>query len=255
MAWGYLDQHHHPLGVAFSPGYDEAEARRVLASHVTDALGPEATDHVDLSPVCDLPGRALLAAGDGASMLVVGARGRGGFAGLILGSVSQKVLHHATCPVAVVHAMEDGGPNEHEQRIVVGVDGSAGGDTALRWALGEARPRGATVEVVHAWHMPFVAPYPYLTPTFDTTGLEEAARETLDRSIQRADPALDDRITPVLSLSGASALLLECAKGADLVVVGSRGTSAVEAVLVGSVSLQVAMHAPCTVVVVPDGAS
>jgi nucleotide-binding universal stress UspA family protein len=223
-----------------------------LASYVTDALGPDAIDDIDLRPVCDLPGRALVAASDGAAMVVVGARGRGGFAGLLLGSVSQKVLHNATCPVAVVHATENGVPDGNEQRIVVGVDGSAGGDAALRWALAEARRRGAELEVVHAWRMPFVAPYPYMTTDFDPATFEAVGRDTLDRAVERARPTPTDRINTVLSLSGASALLLESAKGADVVVVGSRGASALKAALIGSVSQQVAMHAPCPVVVVPE---
>jgi nucleotide-binding universal stress UspA family protein len=255
MAWGYLDQHHHPLDAPFTPDYDEAAAHLALASYVTDALGPDATDDVELRPVCDLPARALLSVCDEAALLVVGARGRGGFAGLLLGSVSQKVLHHATCPVAVVHSLENGATTEHEQRIVVGVDGSSGGDAALRWALEEGRRRDATVDVVHAWHMPYAAPYPYLATDFETKPFEESARETLDRTMERAPLTPDDRVNPILSLSGAAALLMETSKGADLVVVGSRGTSAVKAALLGSVSQQVAMHAPCTVVVVPERGS
>lgn len=57
-----------------------------------------------------LKGRAadtLIAAADGADMLVVGNRGRGGFRGLLLGSVSQQVTHHATCPVVIVRADMD----------------------------------------------------------------------------------------------------------------------------------------------------
>jgi nucleotide-binding universal stress UspA family protein len=255
MAWGYLDQHHHPADAPFAPNYSEADAHLALASYVTDALGPDATDAVDLHPVCDLPARALLEASEDAEMVVVGARGRGGFAGLLLGSVSQKVLHHAPCPVAIVHGQEDPPSAEHAARIVVGVDGSSGGDTALRWALVEARLRGAIVDVVHAWHMPFVAPYPYMTVGFDTATFEKAARDTLDRAIERAHPTADDRIIPVLALSGASALLIETAKGADLVVVGCHGASAVKAALIGSVSQQVAMHGPCPVVVLPAGRS
>jgi nucleotide-binding universal stress UspA family protein len=50
----------------------------------------------------DDPGAALLRAAEGADLLVVGSRGRGGFAGLLLGSVSQKAIHHARCPVVVI---------------------------------------------------------------------------------------------------------------------------------------------------------
>lgn len=254
MAWGYLDQHHHPLDAPFTPDYDEAEAHLALASYVTDALGPEATDDVELLPVCDLPARALLESSRGAAMLVVGARGRGGFAGLLLGSVSQKILHRATCPVAVVRDVEDD-RIEGDARIAVGIDGSPGADVALRWALDEGRRRGAMVEVVHAWHMPYVAPYPYMTTDLDTASFEEVARDTVDRAIERAKPTAEDRITRVLTRGTAAGLLLDVAKGADLIVVGSRGVSGLKAAVLGSVSQQVAMHAVCPVVVIPEEAS
>jgi nucleotide-binding universal stress UspA family protein len=57
-----------------------------------------------------LKGRAadtLIAAAEGADMLIVGNRGRGGFRGLLLGSVSQQIAHHATCPVVIVRADMD----------------------------------------------------------------------------------------------------------------------------------------------------
>jgi nucleotide-binding universal stress UspA family protein len=52
--------------------------------------------------------RALLETADGADLLVVGSRGRGTFRGMLLGSVSQECVHHASCPVVVVHPQRTG---------------------------------------------------------------------------------------------------------------------------------------------------
>jgi nucleotide-binding universal stress UspA family protein len=75
-----------------------------LEADVAALLGAEraraATCHVVHAP----PVRALIEAAEGADVLVVGARGRGGFAGLLLGSVSDQVTHHAPCPVTVVRS-------------------------------------------------------------------------------------------------------------------------------------------------------
>ena len=101
MAWDLLAQHHaHGASKRFDPDYDEAAAREVLAGYVDDALGGEAV--VEERVVLDLPARALLEAAEGAALLVVGARGLGGFAGLVLGSVSSQVVRHAHSPVVVV---------------------------------------------------------------------------------------------------------------------------------------------------------
>jgi len=74
----------------------------VLAGAVERAVGADPGVPIDLVTVCNLPARALLEQGAGADLLVVGARGLGGFRGLLLGSVSQQVVHHATCPVVIV---------------------------------------------------------------------------------------------------------------------------------------------------------
>jgi nucleotide-binding universal stress UspA family protein len=98
MAWGLFDQ---PGGGSFDPHYDATRARGALQTIVDDEVTPPQPDPV-LQVVNDLPARALLEAADGAWMLVVGRRGLGGFQGLLLGSVSQQVVHHAACPVLVV---------------------------------------------------------------------------------------------------------------------------------------------------------
>lgn len=96
--WSYLDQPER----AFDPAYGEDDARRFLDGEVA-ALGPAAEGvEVERVTLCDLPTRGLLEAAAGADLLVVGARGLGGFQGLLLGSVSQQLATHGPCPVVVV---------------------------------------------------------------------------------------------------------------------------------------------------------
>jgi nucleotide-binding universal stress UspA family protein len=83
---------------------EEARLRgaRVEAVYVADVAGDAAAVRVDQIAVDDRPARALIAAAADADLLVVGSRGHGGFAGLLLGSVSQQCAQHAPCPVVIV---------------------------------------------------------------------------------------------------------------------------------------------------------
>jgi nucleotide-binding universal stress UspA family protein len=249
MTWGYLDQHHAVPGTPFDSSYSEADALAALNTIVDAVLdGPEAAS-VARQVVIGLAAPALLETARGADLLVVGARGLGGFKELLLGSVSQHVLHHAEVPVAVVRG-ELPTPGGSPGRIVVGVDGSATARRALAWALDEARLRKAPIEVVHAWQMPLVAT-PYVVPG---TVLEEAANEVLAASLAEADQR--GLVAPVVATvrgSGAAWAILDAAADADLVVVGSRGRGGFVGRLLGSVSNQVTHHAPCPVVVIPPG--
>jgi nucleotide-binding universal stress UspA family protein len=241
-------------GMAASVGADDLEqaARAVLDRSIRAAVSPpsEVTPNPVLVHGAAAP--VLLDAARGAELLVVGSRGRGGFTGLLLGSVSQHCLHHSTCPVAVVRNAGDPAKAMTMERIVVGIDGSDAARHALAWAVEEARLRKASLEVVHAWHMPWVGGYPYTTATFDPTELENRARRTLEAAIDGVDTSeLAHPIQRVLSTSGAASAVLEAAKGADLLVVGSRGLGGFSGLLLGSVSHHVAHHATCPVVIVP----
>jgi nucleotide-binding universal stress UspA family protein len=137
-------------------------------------------------------------------------------------------------------------------RIVVGVDGSDGGREALEWAVGEARRRNATLEVVHAWHQPGVLSYGYLEQV-ELAPFEEDTRRVLDAAVNDVDVSgvtVERRLIP----GGAASVLVAEAKGADLLVVGSRGRGGFTGLLLGSVSQQAAHHAPCPVVIIPPAA-
>jgi nucleotide-binding universal stress UspA family protein len=84
----------------------EADTRRMLEATVKEVLGSD--DGAHLIAVEGRPAPVLLQAAEDAELLVVGSRGRGAFAGMVLGSVSEHCLHHASCPVVVVHRRGDG---------------------------------------------------------------------------------------------------------------------------------------------------
>ena len=139
-------------------------------------------------------------------------------------------------------------------RIVAGIDGSEGSLRALSWAGREARLRGATLEVVAVWTYPIPVLLFPAAPEFPE--VEKLANETHDL----IDGALDKVAEDVAGVSierraiegSAPAVLLDRAKEADLLVLGSRGLGGFGGLLLGSVSQQCAHHATSPVVVVPS---
>jgi nucleotide-binding universal stress UspA family protein len=247
LAWTLLDQHRVTQG-PFDPDFDEAKAGAALDGILRGVLGEDGAGGVHRSVVCDLAAPALLGSATDADLLVVGARGLGGFRDLLLGSVSQQVLHHAPCPVAVVRPVPAG--TRSTERVVVGVDGSTNGAEALAWAVDEARARAAELTVVHAYLPVALGVYGDAAADVELTGEEKAARAVLDAAVDAVDTTglavpVDRRVVP----DGAARAVLDAAEDADLVVVGSHGRGGFTRLLLGSVSHQVTHHAPCPVVV------
>jgi nucleotide-binding universal stress UspA family protein len=137
-------------------------------------------------------------------------------------------------------------------RIVVGVDGSESSRAALAWAVREAALTGATVDAVHAWQVPVPYGYGYgyamILPVPD---LEQAAGQVLDKAVAEvADLAPGVEIRTVIVEGNPARALLDAAKDADLLVVGSRGHGGFAEALLGSVSQHCVHHADCPVVVI-----
>lgn len=226
-------------------------AAEALVNATVERLRQEVPDLVDVeaSAAMEHPAPALLCDAEGAELLVVGSRGRGGFAALLMGSVSERCLTHAPCSVAVVPGAM---ANIPRGRVVVGVDGSASSEEALAWAAREAQLRGARLDVVHAWTMPDVTCHDDAALVGDPDGLAEASRALLEDMVAGV---ADERAggPPVLlqSVAGPAAqALMQSAAHAELLVVGARGVGRLRGVLLGSVSRQCAHHAPCPTVVV-----
>ncbi|MGI8557909.1 MAG: universal stress protein [Solirubrobacteraceae bacterium] len=147
--------------------------------------------------------------------------------------------------------------------VVVGVDGSAGANAALRWAVAEARLRKTQVRAVHAWTVGYTGVvgggYGYLGGTLDnipglTLSDRHAAAETLLKRATTelaADAAAEGvKIERKVVEGGAAEVLVGAVAEGDLLVVGSRGHGGFAGLLLGSVSQQCAHHAPCPVVIV-----
>jgi nucleotide-binding universal stress UspA family protein len=242
MVWAWADQHH--LDDAFDPGYDQESADKALEEAVVRAVGEDAAAAVERAAIDGYPTRVLVEEADGARLLVVGARAGGPLTTLLIGSVSDDCLHHATSPVAVVHERPAG---ERSGRIVVGVDGSERAQGALGWAIAEARRRGAVLEAVHAWQVPVGSGTSTGTPVYPSSA-EELARGVLTAAVDQEDTD-GVRIDAHLACAPPVRALLAAAEGADLVVVGSRGLGGFKSLLLGSVSRRLAHQAPCPVVV------
>jgi nucleotide-binding universal stress UspA family protein len=139
------------------------------------------------------------------------------------------------------------------ERIVVGIDGSPGSRLALDRAIAEARAHGGRVEAVQAWHIPYPAAYPMVAVAIDTSSFEAAAHRTLDEVVDAADTTgLAEPVARVVAGGPPARTLLDCAKGADLLVIGGRGLGGFAGLVLGSVSQQCLHHAPCPVLVVPN---
>jgi nucleotide-binding universal stress UspA family protein len=142
------------------------------------------------------------------------------------------------------------------EKIVVGVDGSEQSRDALRFALEEAELRRVPVAVVHAWSAPIPLGDPLVGPApIDYPGLVEelqaAAQRLVDEIVEEVAGAKRDRVrVEALAVEGpAATVLLDAARAAGMIVVASRGRGGFAKLVLGSVSEQVARHAPCPVLI------
>lgn len=138
------------------------------------------------------------------------------------------------------------------ERIVVGVDGSEGSVAALRWAVEEASIRGAVVEAVSAFHVPYVGAASVMPMMLDPKEFEDAAIAVLRKVVEAVDASsLDEPVVELVVEGPASTVLVEAGRGASMLVVGARGHGGLSGMLLGSISRQVTEHATVPVVVVP----
>jgi nucleotide-binding universal stress UspA family protein len=131
-------------------------------------------------------------------------------------------------------------------KVVVGVDGSAHGAAALRWALSDAAGHAGEVTAVLAWQLPFLS----MPGAFDRDELERTYKDFLLKTVAEIAPAPEVPVHTVVAEGDPIETLVTAAADADLLVLGTRGRSAFAGLLLGSVSQACAAHASCPVVLV-----
>jgi nucleotide-binding universal stress UspA family protein len=194
-----------------------------------------------------------------ADLVVMGTHGRSGFDYLLLGSVTEKVIRKAPCPVLIVppHAREaarsDAAPFK---RIVCGVDFSESSKRALCYALDFAREADARITLLHVVEVPpELGEFPF-SREVTINGIRAAAdAEYLRRLRALVPPEARDYCTPLTQVSEGRAhkeiLRVAAEEQADLVVMGVHGRGAIDLMLFGSNAHAVIRGAACPVLVVP----
>ncbi|GAA4561597.1 universal stress protein [Micromonospora coerulea] len=239
------------VGPGMAPGiWPDEQARRQVEELARTAAADAAAERPGLTvhgEVFDGPPALVLQERSAqAGMLVLGSRGRGGFAGLLAGSTAVSVTSHAHCPVVVVRDGQEAtsGP------VVVGVDGSESALLALGFAIERARQRDVPLRVLRVWEPPGER---WVPPGFDPEEATATERAAAEDELARwresfPDVEIDLRVVP----GNPAALLVEASREAQLVVVGSRGRGGLRGMLLGSVSQQLLHHARCPVAVVRE---
>jgi nucleotide-binding universal stress UspA family protein len=188
------------------------------------------------------PAAAVANCGHGASMLVLGARGSGGFGAMLLGSVSRYCATHAPCPVVVVREETTAAQRE----VAVGIRDPEDAQGALAFAFEEAALRGAELLVVHAW--PWIPPG--LHAKADPELISATAREQLEDMLsawQEKYPTVT--VFPEVVQSHPARVLASLSARADLTVIGKR---TVPGLAIGSIRNVLLSYAHGPVAVVPS---
>ncbi len=235
-----------PLAALFPPDPGPRQRAESLLATAADAIR-RAHPAVDTQVLLrsGLPAAMLTEESGRASLLVLGHRGSGGFAGLHIGSVAIHTAAHARCPVFVVR----GDPPAPDAPIIVGVDGSDEAKLALDFAFQTAALRHVLLRVVAVWPSTWTLPR-----TVEETALHQAEQRLADQlgNLPSRYPQVKYDVRVVPGDSAAGALITE-AHGAGLVVVGSRGRGGLRGILLGSVGRALIAHSPCPVVVCRTG--
>jgi nucleotide-binding universal stress UspA family protein len=259
-AWRPLPHYAYPSLVpeGYQPPYEEG-ARKILEAQV-GRIEEAGISVAEAHLVTGRPADAILDLGDqlGVGLIVVGSRGLGPVKRLLVGSVSESIVHHAKCPVLVVRSGAGSWP---PVQVVIGEDLSEDAHSAAKLGITLGKLMEAETLLVHTYEgMP---PHPETLPQAD----RELYEAMVEKHLRQVEPALEERaaeleqaydVRPqVRIVPGESAQVLaeiaEEGDGPSLLVVGSRGLGTSERIVIGSVSSKVLRAAGGPVLVCPPG--
>ena len=237
-----------PLPVGFG-GWLEEQGQTFLQDAERIAMGG-GLSRVDAEMFTAATIPTLIDESEHAEMLVVGCRGRGALARVLLGSVSAAMVAHAHCPVAVIHADDALPPPPARAPVLVGIDISPASDAAAAVAFDEASRRGVELIALHAWSDEQLSKFPGFDWSATATDEEELLAQRLAGWQERYPDVLVRR---VVVCDDAAHQLHVGSKSAQLVVVGSHGRGGFPGMLIGSVARAVVQSARVPVIVVRKG--
>ncbi|MDO5634024.1 MAG: universal stress protein [Micrococcus sp.] len=245
--WGYAAD----IGAAGLPDDTSlGEGVRAMLESVVEKLDPEGVQPQLRVEVGDAAG-VLVDLSRHAELLVSGARGRGGFLGRLLGSVSSALPGHAYCPVAIIPAGEDGSRADEGTPVAVGVDGSVQGRAAALVAAHEATLRQCPLHMVCVV-APVSSSAAWLSVTVDEQAMERDLHQRVEEGaawLRSEFPGLE--ITSELLHGSPVEAMVRQTETARLTVVGTRGLGGFAGALLGSTSQGIAVHAKGPLMVVP----
>ena len=241
---------HHPRG--FEPSAD-LDPITTTAVEQLSAKAPELT--VTAQTREGSAAAVLVEASATAGTVVVGARGHGAFASVLVGSVSEQVATHAQCPVVVLRP-ETTERGSEAGRIVVGLDASERSVAALSYAYTQASSREVGLTVVHSWWQEpggFLADDSWDGDWTAVSDQETAMVGELLAGWHEEYPEVEVRRHLVRGHPVGT--LVEESRGAEMLVIGSRGRGGFTGLVLGSVSRRLLHGASCPVAVVRSAAA